>query len=237
MGSSDVATWEKRWQRAEGPVTPSWELIFREIGRHVRFDGKDVLDLGCGKGSLSFFALKAGAEHVTLVDFSDAALDLARELFRSEDARRVTYIHANLLDVNIGKKFDVVMSSGVAEHFVGGELEACVRQHVRQSRDKVAICVPSDTVANRRRSLSSENIAKYGFQRPIPDSEMRKLLERAGASVIHNGRFGVAYGMNLPGEGVPGMARVHQLVFMSLQPFKRWLGGLLLAIGQVRCRV
>ncbi|MFQ6671770.1 MAG: class I SAM-dependent methyltransferase, partial [Candidatus Tectimicrobiota bacterium] len=145
MGTNDLATWERRWHSGKGEVRPAWRFIFEEIERHVRFEGKEVLELGCGKGSLSFFALKAGAKHVTLVDFSEAALGLAREVFRSEDPRRVTYIRANLLDVNLVKRFDVVMSSGVVEHFSGRELEACARQHVRHSRDNVAICVPSDT--------------------------------------------------------------------------------------------
>lgn len=234
MNRPDVATWERTWDRAAVAAAPSWDFIFREIERHVRFEGKRTLELGCGKGSLSFLALRAGAAHVTLVDFSESALALARHLLRREPAEKVTYVRANLLDVQLGRNFDMVMSSGVAEHFDGREVAACVRQHVCHSRDKVAICVPSNTVFNRRRSRSLDNIARYGFQRALPDREMRRLLEEAGARVIHNRRFQVSYGVHLPGRALPGVGKAQEVLFKALRPWERWLGGLLLAIATVR---
>ncbi len=233
MGTNDVAVWERTWGSIEGQARPAWQFIFDEIASRVCFEGKEVLEMGCGKGSLSFFALKAGANHVTLVDFSETALGLARQLFRYEDPRRVAYARANLLDVDLGRRFDIVMSSGVVEHFFGGELEASIRQHVRHSRDKVVLCVPSDTVFNRRRSSAPQNIAAYGYWRPVPDRRMKELLQRENVTVLHNRRFRVNYGMNLPGGRLPAADRVHQLVFMCLGPLERWLGGLLLTIGGV----
>jgi type I protein arginine methyltransferase len=43
------------------------------------FDGKVVLDVGCGTGILSLMCAKAGAKHVYAVDNSDI-IDNAREI-------------------------------------------------------------------------------------------------------------------------------------------------------------
>ena len=47
----------------------------------LSFDGKVVLDIGCGTGILSMFAAKAGAKHVIGIDQSEIiyqAMDIVR---------------------------------------------------------------------------------------------------------------------------------------------------------------
>lgn len=74
-----------------------------------------VLDLGCGDGSISR-PLLAGGNELTLVDFSQAMLDRAREAEPPEAAGRVRYYCADVLEWTAGSPYDVVLCVGVAAH-------------------------------------------------------------------------------------------------------------------------
>ncbi|XP_059157446.1 protein arginine N-methyltransferase 3-like [Physella acuta] len=75
------------------------------------FEDKLVLDVGCGTGILSMFAVKAGAKHVVAVDQSNIiyqAMDIARENNVHES---ITFVKGKLEDVDLPiKKFDVIIS-------------------------------------------------------------------------------------------------------------------------------
>lgn len=75
------------------------------------FEGKNVLDVGCGTGILSMFAVKAGASHVVAVDQSNIiyqAMDIARENNLHE---KITFVKGKLEDVTLPiDKFDVIIS-------------------------------------------------------------------------------------------------------------------------------
>ncbi len=79
------------------------------------FEGKTVLDVGCGTGILSFFALQAGAKHVYAVDASDIVLK-AREIatLNGFGPDRITFIHGKLEDIKLGgqipDRVDVIIS-------------------------------------------------------------------------------------------------------------------------------
>jgi SAM-dependent methyltransferase len=78
------------------------------------FQGKRVLDAGCGRGRWTRSLLELGAE-VTAVDFSEAALERTRELCGPTD--RLRTLRLDLLDIpdDLGD-FDLVFSFGVLHH-------------------------------------------------------------------------------------------------------------------------
>ncbi len=75
------------------------------------FRGKDVLDAGCGSGQHTGFVAPI-ARHVTAVDLN--AVSIAQQ--RNKDVRNVTYVQADIATMDLGRKFDIVMSIGVVHH-------------------------------------------------------------------------------------------------------------------------
>jgi SAM-dependent methyltransferase len=238
MGTNDAPVWSDTWRGFRGRVRPRWRFIFQRIARHVAFENLNVLELGAGEGNLSYHALRAGAREVTLVDFSDEAFERARRLLRNWPPQKVSFVNANLLDVDLARPFDLVWSSGVVEHFAGDDLARCMERHAAHSRRYVAICIPSDTPFNRRRANDPRTHALFGFWQTIPDATLAGLIRDQGFEIRVCERFRRSYGVPL--LPIKGSRRVqawlHRLVFdLLLAPIlpRSW-GGLLLVIGERR---
>lgn len=79
------------------------------------FQGKRVLDLGCGYGWHCKYAADGGASYVLGTDISQRMLDTAAEL---NPARQIEYMRAAMEDLSFSDgSFDVVLSS-LAFHYV-----------------------------------------------------------------------------------------------------------------------
>jgi cyclopropane fatty-acyl-phospholipid synthase-like methyltransferase len=239
MGTNDAQTWDATWRDSRKFPRPRWRCIFDRIARHVAFEGRDVLELGAGEGNLSYWALEAGARRVTLVDFSDDALSLARRrLLARWPEDRIELVKANLLDVDLGARFDVVLSSGVVEHFAGDDLSCAVGRHAAHSRRHLAICIPADTAFNRRRAADPHTHELFGFWQTIPDGQFSATVRDQGFDVRVCERFRRSYGVPL--YQLKGTRRVQQWLHRVLFDFllapvlPRSLGGLLLVVGDRR---
>lgn len=77
--------------------TRTYEMAIME-NKHL-FEGKIILDVGCGTGILSMFAARAGAKHVYAVDCSSIAKQ-AREIVQLNGfADKITVIQGKVRDV------------------------------------------------------------------------------------------------------------------------------------------
>jgi ubiquinone/menaquinone biosynthesis C-methylase UbiE/tetratricopeptide (TPR) repeat protein len=91
-----------------------YETLIEEIGD---IDGKKILEAGSGTGRISLRLAKDGAD-VTLVDFSEIAIEQAKERFESEGIFGSFYVAdiMNMKDIP-DSSFDVIWNAGVLEHF------------------------------------------------------------------------------------------------------------------------
>lgn len=75
------------------------------------FKDKIVMDVGCGTGILSLFAVKAGAKHVFAVDNSDIILK-AREIAKENEVNdKITFIKGKVEQIKLPvEKVDIIIS-------------------------------------------------------------------------------------------------------------------------------
>ena len=209
-----AADWEAQW-RAE-PLdpgaadveerTPRWraqERLVRE--RFGGFDGLKAVELGSGRGLNGLLYARRGAE-VTLLDSSRLALEQAAELFA---ALRVAFepVEADVfaLPAELKGRFDVAMSFGLCEHFLGERRLAAVAAHLELVRPGglALLGVPNRRAPAYRlwmATLKRHGTWPLGTEEPFSAGELAELARVAGGEPLEP-VYG-SFAASLVGHGV-----------------------------------
>ena len=90
---------------------------------------KRVLDIGCGRGELVYYAAKSGCKEAIGIDYSPAAIQLA-DMFKTkleESIRtRMTFMNMDALDLPEAEKFDYIFMIEVWEHMYDDQLRPLI---------------------------------------------------------------------------------------------------------------
>jgi ubiquinone/menaquinone biosynthesis C-methylase UbiE len=141
-GSSFDRNWKMRnesyyshWIR--GPVENQIQLAFRShwtLFNEIMKDepnynsGKRVLEVGCGRGSLSCYFSDAGYD-CTLLDLSENVIEIAKQIFQKNELT-ATFKVGDALDLEFAdNSFDIIFSVGLLEHFE--EVEKVISEQIR----------------------------------------------------------------------------------------------------------
>lgn len=167
------------------------------------------LELGCGWGIYSLSLAMAGLlKEIWLLDISVSALKGAQAVFRHFGFEPFL-IQGEIHGLPFADRaFEMSLSGGLYEHFVGEEQEALVAENCRISR-KVLNEIPVGSLTYWiYRNFFTWLWGKwpFGFEVPLSKSRLRWLYERSGAEVkawdYHN--LGTAGSLAL-GERIPAL--------------------------------
>lgn len=115
-----------RWQRMEAMM----------LERFGSLEGLSAIEIGAGRGTNAALMAQRGAK-VTVLDYSDAALERAQRLFDALDLQ-VELVNDDALDLpeSLRNRFDVSMSFGLAEHFLDARRSGILEAHFDVLNDK-----------------------------------------------------------------------------------------------------
>jgi len=104
---------------------------------------KVVLELGCGSGILTFFAVKAGAKKVYAIEESKI-IDLAREIAKKNGLdKRIIFIPGNSADINLPEKVDVFFTELLGTDVLEEKLLFYTRDAVKRFVKPRGVIIPS----------------------------------------------------------------------------------------------
>lgn len=104
-------------------------MVFQELMKSTAYNGgKRVLEVGCGRGSLSCYFSASGYD-CTLLDLSPKAIEIARQIFMQNNLPARFDIADAVHMPYENYSFDLVFSIGLLEHF--NEIEPPLCEQVR----------------------------------------------------------------------------------------------------------
>jgi putative flippase GtrA/ubiquinone/menaquinone biosynthesis C-methylase UbiE len=148
-----------------------------------------VLELGGGnscflEGLMKEFTI---APYVVL-DNSTEGMRLARERFAPEYGERVGYIYDDVFAASPDRRFDLVFSVGLIEHFDDHAMQKLIGLHRRWAAPGglVLIAVPTPTIFYRIFRTGAEILGLWKFpdERPVPRARLAALMREEGLEVI-----------------------------------------------------
>jgi len=109
-------------------ATDEW---FRRIKKHVDFEGKDFLDIGCCTCSYGIQAVAGGARSVIGVDESAGRISESRQILDTYGVDNIELIHQRVEDFFPARRYDIAIFSMVIYWIEDAEY------HVKRLVDKV----------------------------------------------------------------------------------------------------
>lgn len=84
------------------------------------YEGKRVLDLGCGWGPGANAIVEMGAKEVVAIDLNEHAIEEANKNFANN---KITYLCGDINKMDFDEKFDIIVAVEIVEHITDKEHE------------------------------------------------------------------------------------------------------------------
>jgi GT2 family glycosyltransferase/2-polyprenyl-3-methyl-5-hydroxy-6-metoxy-1,4-benzoquinol methylase/glycosyltransferase involved in cell wall biosynthesis len=152
--------------------------------------GSSVLEAGCGGGGQSIALARTGKYNLTLMDFSEYALDYAKRYFEQESLP-AGFVLEDVFTTETSTSADLVFNAGVLEHYQYEEQVEFVKSMANRAQKLVMILVPNTNCywywLWRQQSIIN-NDWPYGYE--VPASNYKDIIEDAGLSYAGKFYFG-----------------------------------------------
>lgn len=191
--TSNPDLWNQVWNQSSQEKSEFWEWVERDsngvrgtkIQDYIRTHVGDItqlktIEVGSGLGVFSFILARLGAE-VTLLDYSEQALSLAKECFQKNGLKaNFIKMDALALDSSLHGKYDVAMSFGTVEHFRYPQRLQMIETHVNCVRNGGAIVISAPNKAFLpheilKAYLQRKNKWELGYEGAFSRKEFLKL--------------------------------------------------------------
>lgn len=200
LDQSDIELEQAKWDSYysslplvdEDAATRQFNDAFAGMITELLPSGGSVLEAGCGGGWQSLAIARAGVHRVSLLDFSQEALNYAKRLFDREHLS-ADFVQGDVFAPANGE-YDLVFNAGVLEHYTFDEQVAFIRAMAQRSGRFVLAMVP-----NRLCywywlwRIQRASKADWPFGKEVPMADLSAAFEAAGLKFLGHAFLGESW--------------------------------------------
>ena len=183
-----------------GPTDFFWRYRrIKSLLKNVNLQNAKIIELGSGSGVMSIKLAKHFNAEATLVDSSENALAFAKKIAKniySIDGNQLRLLKKDLFELNGSKKFDLVHSQGVIEHF--DPADKIIKKHIDLAKKNghVMILGPRNSVAYRSIRKIADIVFEewpFGFEKPVKKELVERIFKENNVELIAFKKYMFSY--------------------------------------------
>ena len=153
------------------------------ITENFDFNGKKILDFGCGMGGMTLWYAQNWNCEVVGMDIDPNHIEIAKKLQAKYEVKNVSFELRNVLENPIEEKFDFIILNDVAEHIPLEILEQIIMQLKKCLHPTGGIFVSYPPWEGPYASHLNHDIALPWCQF-LPDFMLRKMMEKRNRVLV-----------------------------------------------------
>jgi 2-polyprenyl-3-methyl-5-hydroxy-6-metoxy-1,4-benzoquinol methylase len=157
--------------------------ILRELLQDITIEkSAEFIELGAATGILSRWLVNEYSGHATLVDNCEKAYQLFTQIGYC-DMHRYTYILEDLFQFSCKKRYQIVSSFGLIEHFKDKRSILAKHKELLSDNGYAIILVPKNTLLTKV-YFDCHPELNHGYRELLNQEKLHEVLELAGLNVI-----------------------------------------------------
>jgi len=162
----------------------TYRHILNALGPHIKDGRKEILDIGCGTGTLSLYLASLG-NYVKGIDISSNAIRACKINAKKLKLKKNTdFQEIDFSKTRVKKRFDIVLCIELLEHI--HEEAPTISRIFSSLKDNgiLAISVPSIESPLYRLGITKKFDRRVGHLRRYNSETLKRLLKRAGFKIV-----------------------------------------------------
>lgn len=147
----------------------------------------NVLDVGCGVGTLAFYLAKKGYA-VDAFDISSSAIAICKEFKAFSGMRNIRFYNQDVSNLKTDKRYDIVLCTEVIEHIPDDKHFLQSVSKLMKRNGLLVLSTPSVHAPLYRLGFLKKFDTEVGHLRRYQMETLIKLIETSGFTVLHTRR-------------------------------------------------